>query len=673
MVPDRVATQSPAGTPPRSQTYSPAPRRGPYPSQPQFPPRPNATPRVSSLSLVSTPAASTTNLPTLGVPHVVPARTRMPPSDAADPLQVLQAIMGGPVREGKRSRDAQLPDLLADIDFGGLGLEDFAKQEASSPPLNVHSYTAQSIEEYNREKDKFEDLHRSISACDNILSSVETYLTNFQSDLGSVSSEIETLQSRSTTLNQRLENRRVVEKLLGPTVEEISLSPAIVRKIAEGPIDESWIKALQELDKRTKVIEAKLKDGSKLKAVEDLKPLLDDLNNKAVERIRDYLVSQIKALRSPNINAQIIQSQSFAGYQDLYAFLARHQQSLADGICQAYINTMRWYYLNHFTRYEAALRQLKLHSIDKTELLGTIDDPAARRGKGPQTVDPFSLGRRLEVLKNPSPSALSAYLAGENKGTHFLELPFRAFNLALIDNASYEYTFLSNFFAATHSFHAITRTFDAIFAPTVALGQAYTKSLVENTTDALGILLAVRINQALAFDLQRRKVPAVENYTNATNMLLWPRFQQVLDQHVDSLKRAAAAVPSRSAPAATASALLAAATGQGASVSGQSTAPHPLTQRLASFLAGLLELSAEAGDEEPVARSVGRLRAEFDLLLGRLSRNIGGVGAEQRKKRFLFNNYSLVGTILEETKGRLADEIKADYARLKQENGDALS
>jgi len=60
-----------------------------------------------------------------------------------------------------------------------------------------------------REKGKFQDLHRSIKACDEVLKSVESYLYSFQTDLGVVSAEIETLQNRSTMLNKRLENRRV--------------------------------------------------------------------------------------------------------------------------------------------------------------------------------------------------------------------------------------------------------------------------------------------------------------------------------------------------------------------------------------------------------------------------------------------------------------------------------
>lgn len=94
-----------------------------------------------------------------------------------------------------------------------------------------------------------------------------------------MSAEIETLQSRSTALNTKLENRKVVEKLLGPAVEEVSISPAVITKLCEGPIDHAWVNALEELEKRSKTINNKLKGPDKVLAASDLKPILDDLTN----------------------------------------------------------------------------------------------------------------------------------------------------------------------------------------------------------------------------------------------------------------------------------------------------------------------------------------------------------------------------------------------------------
>lgn len=510
----------------------------------------------------------------------------------------------------------------------------------------------------DKEKDKFEDLHRSILACDEVLKSVETYLTNFQADLGAVSAEIESLQDRSIALNTKLENRKVVEKILGPAVEDISISPQVVRKIAEGPVDEAFLRALSDLEKRSKIIASKSVSQAELKALSDIKPLLTDLTTRATERIRDYIVAQIRAIRSPSINAQIIQQQAFLKYKDLYAFLSKHQPELASQICQAYIYTMRWYYLNHFSRYKNSLERLRIHALDKYDALG--EDPSKRtgallgsaRGGLPASYDAFSLGRRVDALKTVSSNALPAHIAEEEKSAHFIETPFRSFNLAVIDNACFEYTFLTSYFSSNQTYHAIGRTFAAIFEPTFSLGHALTKQLVETSTDTLGVLLCVRLTQHLAFELQRRKVPTVEGYVNATNMLLWPRYQQILDLHCSSLQKLTNSLPNR--PSAGAALL--------SSLAANSTAPTPLTQKFANLLQGILTLSSEAGDDEPVSVSVGRLRTEYEAYLARMSK---GIGDTIKKERFLCNNYSLVCTILADVDGKLGEDFRTHFERLR--------
>jgi ERCC4-related helicase len=110
---------------------------------------------------------------------------------------------------------------------------------------------------------------------------------------------------------------------------------------------------------------------------------------KAIERIRDYLVAQIKAMRSPNINAQIIQQQTMLKHKDLFTYLSKHHPQLAQELTQAYINTMRWYYLTHFSRYNQALEKIKLHAIDRNDLLG--GEPASHR-TGTLPLTPSTVG-----------------------------------------------------------------------------------------------------------------------------------------------------------------------------------------------------------------------------------------------------------------------------------------
>lgn len=302
----------------------------------------------------------------------------------ADPLEVLNGILGKQRTENRNSDASLRPEadtkpaqLVEDIDFEGLSLEEFvAKQDQPRRAANS-GVDAQTLQQFEKERDKFQDLHSAITGCDDVSKSVEMYLSEFQTELGAVSAEIESLQTRSIQLNAMLENRRKVEKLLGPAVEEISISPAAVRQIAEGPIDDNWVKALNEIEARTASIEAKVSSSNTTKSIEDVRPLLEDIKKKAVERIRDYLVSQVRALRSPNINAQIIQQQRLVRYKDLYSYISRAHPTLTGEITQAYINTMRWYYLSHFTRYLNALEKIKVYPSDRNEVLG--GDPSTQR------------------------------------------------------------------------------------------------------------------------------------------------------------------------------------------------------------------------------------------------------------------------------------------------------
>ncbi|KAM5475994.1 Vacuolar protein sorting-associated protein 52 [Microsporum audouinii] len=656
-----VASQGgPGASTPSNLPYSPA-RRQSQLSAANKQGRPTFSPRSSSLSFSPTPNTSTSSLP--GTVRAANGLSRPPPSAARnqnypDPVDVLNSIIGQ--RHGGSNSDVEAtlppekPDVLSeDIDFGELSLEEFARRIETQPTRRGPNHGLQSVEQYERDRNRFEELHNSISGCDEVLKSVESYLTKFQAELGAISSKIESLQSRSFRLSSQLENRKNVERILGPAVEKISLSPQTVRSISDRPIDQEWVKALTELDTLSSTVKSNSITPETIKAIEDVRPLLTSLEEKAVERIRDYLVTQIKAIRSPNMNAQVIQQQSLVKYKDLYAYLTTHHPTLSEEITQAYVNTMRWYYLSNFTRYSQALDSLKLYSIDRNDLLG--GDVSSQRtahggsgGRSPALAahDPLALGRRMDILKSGSPMALSSYLAEEDKSSHGLEVVFRNFNLALIDNISAEYSFMAEMFASK-TIHYTSQKVSEIFEPTFASGQALTKQLIENTTDCIGILLCVRLNQQFAFEMQRRKVPVADPYINGINMQLWPRFQMIMDMHFESLKR----ISSASARSGLSVLSL-------TSTDAQSSAPHFLTQRFGQFLHSILTLCNEAGDDEPISNSLGRLVNEFDTLLTKLSKSSGD---PKRRERFIFNNYSLILTIISDTKGKLATDQKEHF------------
>lgn len=66
--------------------------------------------------------------------------------------------------------------------------------------------------------------------------------------------------------------------MLGPVVEDVALSPSVIRRIVEGDVNDSWVKALKEADRKMKAIEAL--DSRKVKAAQDVKPELERLTHK---------------------------------------------------------------------------------------------------------------------------------------------------------------------------------------------------------------------------------------------------------------------------------------------------------------------------------------------------------------------------------------------------------
>ncbi|KAG4281572.1 hypothetical protein FPRO06_10476 [Fusarium proliferatum] len=629
------------------------PASSPGPSTPQ--PggrRPGISPRGSSLSLVSNDSTISL-LSSLRRPNGSNLRQASTIDTGSDSLEVLETLLAGfsSDREQADKKTAiNEDDINFEAVFGGLSLKELATSE---PPdtITISNRKPKTAEESENDRTKLEDLHRSIEACDDVLNSVEISLANFRNDLALVSADIESLQTRSTALNRRLENRKQVEKALGPLVEELSLPPEVISKISEGHIDETWAKMLAELDRRSTLFKKKSETQTS-NAAKDLEPILDKLTFKAIERIRDFIVAQIKALRSPHINAQIIQQQSFLRYKDLYTFLHKHHPTLANEIALAYMNTMRWYYLNQFSRYEKALGKIRLHILDKNDALGHEDATrkatvlSSNRAPGPPH-DAFNLGRRIDLLKTNNQAALSSYLAEEDQSTHYLEVPFRNFNLALIDNATAEYTFMATFFSPALSYSQISKNFDYVFEATFELGRTLSKTLIGETYDALGLLLCIRLNQHFAFELQRRKVPAVDGYINATTMLLWPRLQVIMDRHCDSVRHLSNAVPAKPSRA---------------EVAKLSAAPHVVTQRFGQLLHGLLALSTDAGDDEPVVSSLRRLRSEVETFLTRQAELFGD---KRKSGRFLYNNYSLILTIISDANGKLADEQQEHFEELK--------
>lgn len=69
-----------------------------------------------------------------------------------------------------------------------------------------------------------------------MLANIEELLGRFQSDLGTISSEIRTLQEQSHSMGIQLRNRKSVQLDLTSFIDRVSVPPSLIHGIMEGEI-----------------------------------------------------------------------------------------------------------------------------------------------------------------------------------------------------------------------------------------------------------------------------------------------------------------------------------------------------------------------------------------------------------------------------------------------------
>ena len=78
---------------------------------------------------------------------------------------------------------------------------------------------------------------------------METILVGFQNNLGGISHDIKHLQEQSITMNQKLRNRKKLEKRLNAFLSNVAIAPGTVNGIMEtSPSDSIFVSYLMELN-----------------------------------------------------------------------------------------------------------------------------------------------------------------------------------------------------------------------------------------------------------------------------------------------------------------------------------------------------------------------------------------------------------------------------------------
>lgn len=509
-----------------------------------------------------------------------------------------------------------------------MGVQE-TERVAASVDAQLDVMEEESIEDYVNSFQSFEDLHKEIQATDSILEKMEKMLGAFQSDLSTISDEIRMLQGDSLTMNVKLRNRRQLQSLMSDYVNSVVVGPQLVKQICDAEIDEQYLDYLAELNR--KLDHVKQTEMQKLPSCAQSAPEVERLRTKAVARIRDFLLRKINALKTPKTNLQILQNNVLRRFKFFNTFLAEHHAAVVDEVKKHYVDTMSIVYLKQFRTYVTSLQKLELDNCPtKSDLL--VSSEGQSTGAAGRFLDGLGLGRSVALKDKGNVFSLSGrdailnelekdpLIAHTHKTKYYHEQLFRSHQMLLMDTATSEFLFLTDFFD-TRGDHTL---FVEVFGKTTQFFLDSLETFLANCWDSVGLLLMIRIVDYYRKCMQRRQVSCLDSYLDALQLLLWPRFRFVLDANNGSLTRACK---------------------QNLLVPGN-THPHLVTRRYAELAASLYALSTpESSLPDTLQQPLGAMQHEVCELLTSMAAKLD---SSESGLVFLVNNYDLVLTVFHE-------------------------
>lgn len=573
-----------------------------------------------------------------------------------------------------KRRDEDLPVDLDDIDFDELDdyLELFQQdgviKEALSQGVDLREYAqrieqelraaeAASVTQYVMKSADIVELHDEVQDCDNLLAKMQEMLLGFQADLGGISDEIRHLQDESIGMNVKLKNRRETEEKLQAYLDQVAVTPSLIRTIDEGEVNEAYLHALVTLNGKLRYGALSDPDPSgssfnllpsQTKAFHDVETQLKKLKARAIARIREFLLARMNEVKRPKTNVQMMQQNTLLPMKYLVTFLADNAPNVEEEFRQVYAEAMSKTLVGVFKSYHTGLMKLHEEVATRTDVI--VVDEQSLKGMFSSRVnlskrnDTFSLTEREKILETASAPPLILHVAQQEGLKLPYESIFRNVQQHLMDSATSEYLFLIDFFKPTNQHENVLRSRDLfmrVFAKTLSLCLENIENYLFTCYDAIGLLIMIRLTYAQRMVMEKRRIPCLDAYFDRVALLLWPRFKAVFDLNLMSVKNA-----------------------KTKKLSPIDLHPHFVIRRYAEFASSILSLSLltqphrhsdafsistaqmhENGAGDMIIKSLAEMRSEIVNLLSRLSEQHA---TAKVKCVFLINNYDLVLTHFEE-------------------------
>ncbi|CAH2066892.1 unnamed protein product, partial [Iphiclides podalirius] len=249
----------------------------------------------------------------------------------------------------KETLDKNLEDLeIQEVLKNGTDLREYALQIDKG----IKEAERNSVADYLRESENIVSLHNQIEECDGILARMESMLSVFQNDLGSISNEIISLQKRSVNMSVQLSNRQALKGPLSSFIEDMAVSETLIFGINNVPVtDKEFMVQLAILNQKLNFV--KEQDFKETKACHDQKTkypyeaLFRSLQYALVDNsCREYLFTteffHVKATHAQELFDRILGKTLSLLVKNVENYVLECYDCLALFLCIQLINRYKW-------------------------------------------------------------------------------------------------------------------------------------------------------------------------------------------------------------------------------------------------------------------------------------------------------------------------------------------
>uniref|UniRef100_A0A7S1B6C6 Vps52 C-terminal domain-containing protein n=1 Tax=Corethron hystrix TaxID=216773 RepID=A0A7S1B6C6_9STRA len=360
------------------------------------------------------------------------------------------------------------------------------------------------------------DLSSEVSGCLSLLTEAEETLLGLQADLSGVGADA------LGRLRYRYLCARTVEE-----ADAEAVAGGFLRSGAEGDGN----------NKESPASRINLVPGNTVAGAE-MRAHVGKLRLFAASRIRSYFLHDaIPKIRAARTNIRMVQVNALLRYRSLLDFVWDVSPEVYEEVRDVYVESMAKALHVLFRTYGGQLSKLDAKVGGRHFGLIAVDEVALRsaaQGKERgRRDDSLNIGERTRILDLIGTAPILVHVALAEGEKYPYEMVFRSIMKHLMDSATNEYKFTSNFFR-----HSGKDAFTAIFSRTLSLVLEQLETYLFSCYDFLGLLLMMKLNHGHRRIMHSRQVHVLDPFFDRVTMLLWPRHKMLLDSQVRAIRAA---------------------------------------------------------------------------------------------------------------------------------------